>query len=126
MGQRLGGVRADLLLLAVGAIMSVCALSRCTQPTLGQEIVCETHLPTVAVGMRKGERSVTHPCPVPGCDKSVVYAKLMCWQHWQDVPARLKAAVYRSWNGGDPLPDHARHCADAVEAAQRTEIKART
>jgi hypothetical protein len=60
--------------------------------------------------------SRTHACPVPGCKQTVVYSKLMCWLHWQYVPKKIKALVYSSWNDGQPLPAHPRHCADAVDA----------
>jgi hypothetical protein len=59
------------------------------------------------------------PCPVPGCTWTVVYTQLMCWGHWQYVPAKIKRLVYASWNNGVPLPEHAKYCADAIAACQK-------
>lgn len=43
-------------------------------------------------GVGDGARS--RACPVPGCERRVSNALLMCYPHWQRVPAPLQAGVY--------------------------------
>lgn len=44
--------------------------------------------PTPTLPRRRRQR-----CPVPGCTQTRQTEHLMCWTHWQQVPAVLKAAL---------------------------------
>jgi hypothetical protein len=43
---------------------------------------------------------MTHYCPVDGCQVRIRRSHLMCWTHWFQVPARLRALVARTWQHG--------------------------
>jgi hypothetical protein len=60
-----------------------------------------------------------HPCPIRNCASSVTMEKLMCFYHWQFVPAKLARAVYAAWNGCEATAEHAARCAEATAAVQR-------
>lgn len=101
----------------------ICQIPGCTQLHALHLRVCETHLASQPVGMRPKVFQPTHPCPIPRCANTVVYEKLMCWDHWQLVPKRLKALVYESWAEGNPTAAHARHCQAAIDAVALVELR---
>jgi hypothetical protein len=60
-----------------------------------------------------------HSCPITGCFSRVTMEKLMCFYHWQFVPAKLARAVYAAYNHGECMPEHAARCAEATAIVQR-------
>lgn len=60
-----------------------------------------------------------HKCPVDVCTTRVPYEKLMCFEHWKQVPGELQRAVTITWNrcGGDfTEPDYAKARQAAIDA----------
>lgn len=60
----------------------------------------------------------THTCPGPRCSVQVPPAKLMCPEHWVQVPKPLQQEVYSAWDRGRGrgTQRHAQAVRAAVEA----------
>ena len=98
----------------------MCMVKGCTNKRTGADNLCDEHSSKTGTAVYgQPTRSATHPCPIQGCEKTVAFAKLMCWDHWATVPVKIRSNVYTSWNDGRPLPDHARHCQDAIDSIQK-------
>jgi hypothetical protein len=41
--------------------------------------------------------TLTHECPIKGCEVRVVNSKLMCSRHWGHVSSKVAIEVYRSF-----------------------------
>lgn len=42
--------------------------------------------------------SMTHICPIPGCDQHVHREVLMCSEHWLIVPKSMRRLVCTTWH----------------------------
>lgn len=38
----------------------------------------------------------THECPKRGCSLRIPNNKFACWQHWGELPSRLKSPITRT------------------------------
>lgn len=66
-----------------------------------------------------------HECPVDGCTELVVNRKLMCWYHWNMVPAWMGAKVYEEWRRRPHTAEHLEACNRAVEFVNCTLLEIR-
>lgn len=57
-----------------------------------------------------------HLCHVSGCNVRVNPNKLMCSQHWQQVPLRLQYRVWQYYRPGQELDKQPTH--DYIDAAK--------
>jgi hypothetical protein len=44
--------------------------------------------------------TATHRCPAGGCRVKVPATRLMCREHWYQVPRPLRDAVWATWRSG--------------------------
>lgn len=60
----------------------------------------------------------THQCPGPRCEAQIPKTKLMCPEHWVQVPEPLQREVYSAWDRGrgQGTLRHLRAVRAAVEA----------
>lgn len=59
--------------------------------------------------------STSHACPVAGCSaRNLPHDRLMCWKHWQMVPARLRSLIWAHWNNGEPLSNYLQTRTEAI------------
>lgn len=67
----------------------------------------------------QARRPKTHRCAAPGCVRDVPNKHIMCWPHWQRVPAKMQEAIVAEWKYGLTYHCHPTHAyAEALTHAR--------
>lgn len=93
--------RDERVIAAAGAGVGVNEIARIT----GLAKTTVLRILVRAAGLAGGR--TMHQCPGPECPEQIAYEVLACRAHWFQVPAPIRAAVYRTWNGGLGAGSHA-------------------
>jgi len=62
---------------------------------------------------------IGHTCPGPGpCTRQVGWGRLLCRDHWCEVPRPLQRALYQEWRDGNPSAEHREVVRQVIESVQ--------
>ncbi|WP_341893863.1 hypothetical protein [Ferrovibrio terrae] len=61
-----------------------------------------------------------HSCAIPGCNHMIPASRLMCRDHWFEVPGPLRHAINSTWKNGE-IGAYRRNVEEAVRVVSGTE-----